>query len=432
MALVNAVRIAAPARIEGSVRPPGSKSLTNRALIAAALADAPSTLSGASMAEDSRLLVGAIARFGHHVRLDVQARRIEVMPREPRPGPDRASFFLGNAGTAVRFWIAYLCVQRGKFLVDGDPRMRERPVGDLLDALARLGANASSVFGNGALPVAVDADGMAGGRASIQAGVSSQFVSALLLAAPRFRDGLELALEGNPASEPYLRMTEQVMGSFGVAALRRGGEYRVEARQRYRGAAFQVEPDASGGCYFGALAAISRGRIRIEGLGAGSAQGDLRFFDLLESMGCRVARTADHVEVEGLGALRGIDVDMNDIPDTVQTLAAVALFARGETRIRNVSNLRVKETDRIAALAVELSKLGARVEEGRDGLAIHPPAEPRPARISTYGDHRMAMSFAVAASRAPNVVIEDPGCVSKSYPEFFDHLAALGVETRPA
>lgn len=433
MAPVRTLRLAAPPRIDGAVRPPGSKSLTNRALVAAALADAPSTLLGASMSEDSRLLAGAMARFGHRIRIEPDTARLEVTPCEPRQTADRATFFLGNAGTAVRFWIAYLCSQRGKFLVDGDMRMRERPLGDLLEALRRLGATVTSVFGNGALPVAVDADGLVGGRASIRAEVSSQFVSALLLAAPRFREGLELTLEGPLTSAPYLRMTERVMSAFAVAVRRMGNDlYRVEPGQSYRGTVFEVEPDASGACYFGALAAVTGGRVRIEGLGADSAQGDMRFFELLESMGCRVVRQADHIEVEGSGGLVGIDVDMNDIPDAVQTLAAVSLFARGPTRIRNVPNLRVKETDRIAALASELVKVGARVEEDSGGLTIDPPAEVRPAQIATYGDHRMAMSFAVAAVRIPELAIENPGCVAKSYPEFFDHLKSLGIELRSA
>lgn len=382
------------------------------------------------MSEDSRLLAGAMARFGHHLRIDAASGRFEVIPREPWEGQDRASFYLGNAGTAVRFWIAYLCVQRGKFLVDGDARMRERPMADLLNALNQLGAKATSVFGNGALPVAVDADGLAGGRASIRAETSSQFVSALLLAAPRFRNGLELTLEGTPTSAPYLRMTEQVMGAFGVEAVRRGDLYRIAPGQRYRGTAFEVEPDASGACYFGALAAVTGGRVRIEGLGSGSGQGDTRFFDLLESMGCRVVRREDQIEVEGGGELVGIDADMNDIPDTVQTLAVVSLFARGATRIRNVANLRVKETDRLSALAAELAKMGARVEEERTGLAIHPPVRARPARIASYGDHRMIMSFAAAAARVPEVVLEDPDCVAKSFPGFFDCLTKLGIEPR--
>jgi len=419
------VRLVPPPRIDGAARPPGSKSLTNRALICAALADGPSTLRNASLSDDSRLLVGALARFGHHLRL--QGSSIEVTPREPRAGADRETFYLGNAGTAVRFWIAFLCTQRGKFLVDGDARMRQRPVADLLDALTRLGARVKSVFGNGSLPVAVDADGMEGGRTTIRADVSSQFVSALLLAAPRCSNGLQLELEGAPTSEPYLEMTAKVMRGFGAAVERHGrGGFSVAPSGPYRGTQFEVEPDASGAAYLLSLAAVTGGRVRVDGLGTSSVQGDVRFADLLEQMGCRIERAPASLTAVG-GPLRGIDVDMNDIPDTVQTLAVVSLFAKGPTRIRNVPNLRVKETDRIGALAKELSKLGARVEESPDGLTIHPPAEVSPARIAAYGDHRMVMSFAVAAARVPGIELEDPACVAKSFPGFFDLLEALGV-----
>lgn len=423
--MAGALRLIPPATIEGSLRPPGSKSLTNRALICAALGTGHSEIRQASLSEDSRLLLGALARHGHRVRLNEADRTLHVHPRPARELQTRASFHLGNAGTSLRFLVSYLCTHRGKFLVDGSPRMRERPIGPLLDALNRLGGNVRSTFQTGCPPVAIDASGLRGGSVDIPGDVSSQFISSILLAAPASAQGVRLALEGAGVSRPYVRMTLDVMRAFGMAVEQTDNGYRVDPGS-YRAAGYVVEPDASGATYFMGLAAVLGGRVRIEGLARDSAQGDVRFADILESMGCPIRWSPEGLEVRG-GGLRGIDIEMSDVPDAVPTLAVLALFASGETHIRGISHLRHKETDRIAVLEEALTALGAKVEADEDSLHITPPAAVRPARIKPYGDHRMVMSFAVAAARVPEIVLEDPDCVAKSFPGFFETLGSLGI-----
>jgi 3-phosphoshikimate 1-carboxyvinyltransferase len=302
--------------------------------------------------------------------------------------------------------------------------MRERPVNDLLQALNGLGAEASSDLGTGCPPVTVKASGLDGGYAFVKGDVSSQFLSGLLMALPYSRDTTSVEVDGILVSKPYVAMTMEVMEAFGVRINNRK-DRRFDVRPaRYTGRNYAIEPDASAASYMFAIAALTGSTITLERLGTSSIQGDVAFVDLLEHMGCAVVRGPHSTTVTG-GPLRGIDVDMNAISDTVMTLAVVALFAQGITRIRNVAHIRHKETDRIAALATELRKLGATVEEQPDGLILFPPATIRPARIKTYDDHRMAMSFALAGLIAPGVTILEPSCVAKTYPGFWDDLARL-------
>jgi 3-phosphoshikimate 1-carboxyvinyltransferase len=306
--------------------------------------------------------------------------------------------------------------------------MRERPINDLLDALAQLGANAVSEAGTGCPPVVVRATGLPGGRAEVAGNISSQFLSALLQVAPCAMSDVELSIRGDLVSKPYVAMTLAVMRAFGAAVPVDDFPMTIPTPQNYCGRTYAIEPDASAASYFFAAAAIAGGSVTVEGLSRRSLQGDVAFCDCLRGMGCMVSEAGDCITVTGR-ALHGIDVDMNAISDTVQTLAAVALFATGPTTIRNVGHIRHKETDRIAALAAELRKFGAEVEEGADGLKI----TPRPqhggglhgAVIDTYDDHRMAMSMALVGLRVPDVVIRDPGCVAKTYPEFFADLGSL-------
>jgi 3-phosphoshikimate 1-carboxyvinyltransferase len=416
---------AGPVSFDAAV--PGSKSLTNRALICGALAKGATRLTNASLSDDSRVLAEALNRAG----IPVEARG-DVLAVEGRGGEIPAAsgnFSMGNAGTALRFFTSLLCLGRGRFVVDGDARMRERPVGGLVDALRQLGAEIRYGGREGCPPLTLDARGLTGGRARVAGDTSSQFISSLLLSAPGAAAGVEIEVEGEVASKPYIEITLDVMRDLGVAVEREGYRRFRVPRSRYAAREYAIESDGASANYFLAMAAATGGSARISGLSAGSHQGELGFVGVLHQMGCRVAWVEDAIEVAG-GALRGVDVDMNDMPDSVQTLACAALFAQGPTRVRNVGNLRVKETDRIAALAKELAKLGARVEEAPDGFTMTPPARVGGAEIETYKDHRMAMSFAVAAAAAPGIVIRDPEVVSKSFPGFFELLEFQGVKLR--
>ncbi len=419
---------------------PGSKSFTNRALVAAALAEGASVLSNASMSDDSERLVKALAGLGVRIESDPGARTLTVHGTGGRLIPDTDRFDLGNAGTATRFFLALACLAKGTFIVDGDERMRQRPIQDLVDALAPLGAKLRCVNGNGCPPVEVTADGLEGGETVVRGDVSSQFLSALLLAAPHARAGARIRIRGSLTSASYAVMTMSVTRAFGAAweaegldsgASNAGGAMTlvIPAGRTYKPCDYTVEADAAGANYFLAMAAATGGRARVHGLGKRTMQGESRFVDLLGTSGCRIDRGADWTEVTG-GPLRGGNFDMNACTDSAQTMAALALFASGKTVIRNVANLRVKETNRIAALATELTKVGAAVKELPDGLEITPPAAPVPAVIDTYDDHRMVMSFAVAGLKIPGLKIRNPACVSKSFPEFFDLLGRLGVRFR--
>jgi 3-phosphoshikimate 1-carboxyvinyltransferase len=413
--------------IDASIRPPGSKSITNRALVCAALAGGESLLTGALDSEDTRLMVAALSQLGIDIQHDPATARIRVRGCNGHWPAEQADLFIGNSGTTVRFLAAMLTLGRGTFRLDGTPRMRERPIQDLLDGLRQLGAEAVSETGSGCPPVIIRAGGLRGGPATVRGDVSSQFLSGLLLAAPYAQCDVELSIDGELVSRPYVQMTLAVMESFGVRveAEKTLSRFAVRMGQGYCGRDYAIEPDASAASYFFAAAAITGGRATVEGLSRDSLQGDVAFVDVLGLMGCRVEHGAGETTVSG-GSLRGIDVNMNAISDTVQTLAAVALFADGPTTIHGVAHIRHKETDRIGSLATELRKLGAIVEELSDGLRIM-PGPPRPAAIDTYHDHRMAMSLALTGLRIPGVVINDPGCVAKTYPGFFADLDRMCV-----
>lgn len=411
--------------IRGRVRPPGSKSITNRALVCAALADGVSTLTGALDSEDTRVMIESLGRLGIDVKSLDSGQTLEVRGAGGEIPALEAELFCANSGTTIRFLTALATLGHGSFRLDGVERMRERPIADLLAALNQLGAHAASENGDSCPPVIVHANGLPGGTANVRGDISSQFLSGILMAAPAAREAVELVIEGPLVSQPYVRMTIEVMKSFGVVVDIGASmtKFTIAAPQCYRAREYAIEPDASAASYFWAAAAISGGEVTVEGLSADSLQGDVAFVSCLEQMGCEVRPDADSITLVGR-ALKGIDVDMNAISDTVQTLAVVALFAEGPTTIRNVGHIRHKETDRIAAVANELRKLGADVVEQDDGLVIR-PVRTRPATIETYNDHRMAMSFSLAGLRIAGVRIADPRCVDKTYPRFFDDLAAL-------
>ncbi len=408
------------------VQVPGSKSLTNRALVTAALALGESTLTGALDSEDTRVMVEALGKLGFDVRHDPDRAVIAIMGRGGEIPARSAELHLKNSGTSLRFLTAMVALGQGVYHLDGVARMRERPIEDLLFALNGLGASAVADHGNGRPPLTVTARGLDGGYAWVKGDVSSQFLSALLMALPLARERTTIEVNGVLVSRPYVSMTLALMEDFGVAVGNRDFRRFDIAPARYRALDYAVEPDASAASYFFALAAITGGEITVEGLGTASIQGDMAFVDVLEHMGATVVREPTRTTVKG-GALKAVDVDMNAISDTVMTLGVTALFADGVTRIRNVAHIRHKETDRIAALAAELRKLGARVDEQHDGLVIDPPPrnQLKGASIKTYQDHRMAMSFALAGLVVPGVVILDPGCVAKTYPGFWADLERL-------
>jgi 3-phosphoshikimate 1-carboxyvinyltransferase len=415
---------------KATVRVPGSKSITNRALVLAALTgdSFPGDLHGVLRSEDTEVMIDALRALGFKVHTDWRRDYVSVYRGEdaafiPAKGAD---LFVANSGTSMRFLTALVSLGHGRYRLDGVPRMRQRPIEDLLEALRQLGVRAVSETGNGCPPVVVEANGLKGGRARIRGNVSSQFLSGLLMVAP-FADGdVLLEVEGSLVSEPYIAMTVAMMRQWGAEVTTNKRSFRIRATHEYRLADYTIEPDASAASYFWAAAAVCGGVVTVAGLTANSLQGDVRFVDVLEDMGCTVVRGEAGTTVRG-GPLRGIDVDMNDISDTVMTLGAVACFAEGPTTIRNVAHIRHKETDRLAALTAELRRVGAEVVEFDDGLTIMP----RPlhgAEIETYNDHRMAMSMALIGLRVPGIVIKNPGCVAKTYPHFFRDLEQLRQE----
>jgi 3-phosphoshikimate 1-carboxyvinyltransferase len=420
----NSIKIQPRGLIHATVRPPGSKSITNRALICAALAEGRSLLTGVLDSDDTRVMIDSLRRLGLNLWFSPDAEQVEITGCGGRWPAKSAELFIGNSGTSIRFLTAALAVGDGIYRLDGIHRMRERPIGDLLATLSQLGARAFSETNNACPPVILHASGLTGGGASVRGDVSSQFLSGLLMALPYAREAVELHVTTPLVSQPYVAMTLRVMESFGISCDSDGlTSFRFPGRQRYRGYHYEIEPDASAASYYWGAAAITGGEVTVQGLSRDALQGDVAFCDCLEQMGCHVTYFDRSITVSGR-AERGIMVNMNAISDTVQTLAAVALFAAGPTTITGVAHIRHKETDRIGDLARELRKLGATVDEFEDGLRIT-PGPLHGAAIETYNDHRMAMSLALAGLRIPGVVINDPGCVAKTYPRFFEDFAKL-------
>jgi 3-phosphoshikimate 1-carboxyvinyltransferase len=416
--------------LRGTIVAPPSKSVTQRALIVASLAAGRSRLVNPLLADDSRLLIAALDQVG------VAARIVGAGQAAAGGGPGVVVEIDGD-DAAPRGGSARLAPSRGTFVIDGSARMRQRPIEDLLAALRALGAAAESVHADGCPPVRVGGRGLAGGAARMPGAKSSQYLSALLMTAPAAGAEVTITIEGELVSRPYVDLTIDVMRRFGVTVEQdppwpHACRYRVAAGQRYRPVEIEIEGDYSSASYFFAAAAVTGGRVRVEGLDPVSQQGDARLLDLLRRMGCRVERGERSVTVEGVTDLRGIEADLGDLPDAAPTLAVVALFARGATRIRGVPHLRLKESDRIAALVSEIRHLGGEAEPSADGLTVRPRAL-HGASIATHGDHRMAMAFAVAGLRVPGVMIRNPGCVSKSFPDFWERLDLLigGTKKNP-
>ena len=418
--------VAPIARAQGVVRLPGSKSISNRALLLAALAEGTTELARLLDADDTRVMIEALRTLG--IAIERDGDRARVVGCGGRLPARSASLFLGNAGTATRSLTAALAFADGRYRIDGVARMRERPIGDLVAALNALGARIEYEGAEGFPPLRIEpARRLLRDEVAIRGDVSSQFLTGLLMAAPLVAPdtGLRVQVAGELISQPYVAMTVAMMKRFGVEVARSGDAF-VVPRAGYRSpGALTVEGDASSASYFLALGLLAGGPVRVEGAGRDSMQGDVAFADLLQAMGARIERGADWIEASAGDGLRAVDWDCTSIPDAAMTAAVVAMFATGRTTLRGIASWRVKETDRIAAMATELRKLGATVEAGLDRITIDGPTSLREATIDTYDDHRIAMCFALAATGGVPVHIRDPRCVSKTFPRYFAELAAL-------
>lgn len=415
-------------RIHGEVQIPGSKSLSNRILLLAALAEGTTRVTNLLDSDDVRHMLTALRQLGVDYELsdDKTVCQIKGLGRAFRSERE-LELFLGNAGTAMRPLTAALAAGQGHFRLIGEPRMYERPIGDLVDALRQAGADIEYLKDEGYPPLNIKAQGLQGGEVNIQGNLSSQFLTAMLMAGPLCKQDLQINVVGELVSKPYIHITLDVMRRFGVEVENRDNQsFSIAAGQHYRSPGnIMVEGDASSASYFLAAAAIAGGTVRVHGTGKASVQGDARFAEVLELMGANVTWSDEWIEVSRSGQLNGVDVDLNHIPDAAMTIATTALFAKGRTAIRNIYNWRVKETDRLAAMSTELRKLGATVEEGEDYIIIDPPEKILSASIDTYDDHRIAMCFSLAAFGAGTITINDPGCTSKTFPNYFELFLGL-------
>jgi len=415
--------------LNATVRVPGSKSLTNRALLIAALADGTTTLTNALFSDDSHYFASALQTLGFEVHLNPDHAEMRVKGLGGRIPANNAELFIGNAGTAARFLTAFLTLGNGEFILDGERRMRERPIGDLVDALEQLGAILEAVNGQQSAicpPVKLSSSGLPGGKTKIAGNISSQFLSALLLVAPYAQSPVEIEVTTELNSKPYVDMTLSIMGDFGIVVERDGYKNFFISSALYSPlSTYLIESDASAASYFFAAPAICGGTVKVENISRQSVQGDIAFLDVIEKMGCTVEETENCIQVTGATEINGLEIDMRDISDTAQTLAAIAPFASSPTRIRGIASARVKETDRVHSTCTELARLGVTVEEHEDGMTVYPCNDFHPATIQTYNDHRMAMAFSLIGLRVPGITIENPGCVSKTFPNYFEVLETL-------
>lgn len=416
------------ARVEGTVNLPGSKSVSNRALLLAALARGTTVLTNLLDSDDVRHMLNALSALGVQYTLSADRTRCEVTGNG---GPLRAAaaleLFLGNAGTAMRPLAAALCLGSNDIVLTGEPRMKERPIGHLVDALRQGGAQIDYLEQENYPPLRLRG-GFQGGNVEVDGSVSSQFLTALLMTAPLAPQDTVIAIKGDLVSKPYIDITLHLMKTFGVEVDNQSYQrFVVRGKQQYQSPGdYLVEGDASSASYFLAAGAIKGGTVKVTGIGRGSVQGDIRFADVLEKMGATVTWGDDFIACTR-GELKAIDMDMNHIPDAAMTIATAALFAQGTTTLRNIYNWRVKETDRLFAMATELRKVGAEVEEGEDYIRITSPAKLKYAEIGTYNDHRMAMCFSLVALSDTPVTILDPKCTAKTFPDYFEQLARIST-----
>jgi 3-phosphoshikimate 1-carboxyvinyltransferase len=419
---------------QGVVRLPGSKSISNRILLLAALAKGNTQIFDLLASDDTMVMLNALNQLGVHWTQDGSSQNYIVDGANGVFPHHQANLFMGNAGTAIRPLVAALAVLGGDYTVHGVARMHERPIGDLVDALNGVGAQISYTGNTGFPPLHIQRGHFHAQHMQVNGSVSSQFLTALLMAAPLMAQhhNVEIDVIGELISKPYIEITLNLMQRFGVTVVREGWQkFTIAAGQNYVSpGVIHVEGDASSASYFLAAGAIAGGPVRVEGVGLNSIQGDIRFAEALEKMGAHITRGENWIEASSNGVLQAVDMDFNHIPDAAMTIAMAALYANGTTVLRNIASWRVKETDRIAAMATELRKLGAHVEEGADYMAVTPPQQIQPATIDTYDDHRMAMCFSLAtldgsARRGATMRINDPACVAKTFPDFFEVFAKI-------
>jgi 3-phosphoshikimate 1-carboxyvinyltransferase len=413
--------------IDGEINIPGSKSISNRALLLATLAKGTTTLTNLLDSDDIRYMLASLKQLGVQFELSDDKTRCTVHGMGGAVSASVAQhLFLGNAGTAMRPLCAALTLGQGEFTLTGEPRMEERPIGDLVDALRQLGASVTYLKNEGFPPLTINATGLSGGDVDIAGDLSSQFLTALLMVAPLANDKVSINIKGELVSKPYIDITLALMAQFGVEVQNHNyARFDINPGQQYLSPGkVLVEGDASSASYFLAAGAIAGGSVKVTGVGRLSIQGDVKFADALEKMGADIEWGDDYI-IARKAKLTGIDMDMNHIPDAAMTIATAALFAEGDTCLRNIYNWRIKETDRLHAMATELRKVGAQVEEGHDFIRITPPVKVNTAAIDTYNDHRMAMCFSLLAFADCGITINDPDCTSKTFPSYFAEFARL-------
>ena len=424
---MNTLTLKPIAKIDGEINLPGSKSLSNRALLLAALAEGTTKITNLLESDDTRHMLNALKQLGIKYTLSESKTECTVTGNAGAiHSTNLQELFLGNAGTAMRPLCAALCLGTGSYLLTGEPRMKERPIGHLVDALREAGAKISYKENEGYPPLLIEAAGLTGGDVKIDGAISSQFLTALLLASPMAKEDMTITIIGELVSKPYIDITLHIMKEFGVDVVNDNYKtFSIKGGQTYKAVeTFMVEGDASSASYFLAAAAIKGGTVKVTGIGKKSIQGDVLFVDVLEKMGAVVEWGDDFVSVSK-GELHAIDMDFNHIPDAAMTIATTALFVEGTTTLRNIYNWRVKETDRLFAMATELRKVGAEVEEGEDYLKITAPKELKHAAIDTYDDHRMAMCFSLLALDPVSVTINEPECTAKTFPTYFEVLESI-------
>jgi len=419
------------AKVDGEINLPGSKSLSNRALLLAALAKGTTTLTNLLDSDDIRHMLNALKKLGVNYQLSTDKTKcvVEGIGRAFNTSElGELELFLGNAGTAMRPLCAALCLGQGEYVLTGEPRMFERPIGSLVEALQQAGAEVTYLKDENYPPLKIKGTGLKGGNIQIDGSVSSQFLTAFLMSAPMASENTTIEIVGELVSKPYIKITLQIMSDFGIEVDNENGEYQkftIKGGQTYTAAGnYLVEGDASSASYFLAAAAIGGGTIKVTGIGRNSVQGDIQFADALEAMGANIEWGDDYIKASK-GELTAVDMDFNHIPDAAMTIAVAALFAKGVTRITNVYNWRVKETDRLYAMATELRKVGAFVVEGHDFIEVTAPDKIKHAEIDTYDDHRIAMCFSLVALSGTSVTINDPKCTSKTFPDYFEKLALV-------